>query len=290
MNTLEKAKERASSRPLRVVFPESEDPRVAQAMEQLAASGMADPLQVGPATQAQFDALISHRPMRSSIAERMLERPLIRAAAMLANNEADVMVAGAASPTRRVIEAAALTLGYSPGVQTASSFFLMEFPDGREMILADCAVIQDPTGEELADIARSSANSARKLLGRADVALLSYATGHSGIGASVEKVRFAATATGYLGPIQADSALNSAIAAQKGASGAGVANTLIFPDLNSGNIAYKLLKELAGAKAYGPILQGFRKPVCDLSRGATVDEIVASSILSVALAQPAIEG
>lgn len=285
---LEKAKNVARNRALRVVFPESDDQRVTQAMARLEKEGLAEPLGLSDVSQAQLDVLMAARPMKAVIAERMLARPLIRAAAMLACGEADVMVAGAIAPTRRVIEAAALAVGYAPGIRTASSFFLMEMPNGRQLVLADCAVNTDPSAAELADIARASARSARVLLGRADVALLSFSTGSSGIGPSVEKVKTAAEATGFLGPIQGDAALNPVIAARKGAGGAGVANTLIFPDLNAGNIAYKLLQELAGAHAYGPILQGFRKPVCDLSRGATVDEIVGATLLSISLSERAV--
>ncbi len=287
MNTLEKATEIAAMRPRRVVFPEFEDTRVAQAADQLAREGLAEPIGLSPPSERQLEALLAQRPMKRAIAERMLERPLIRAAAMLACGEADVMVAGANAPTRRVIEAASLAVGFADGIHTPSSFFLMQMPDGRALVLADCAVHRDPNSDELADIARMSAHSARLLLGRADVALLSFSTGSSGVGPCVEKVRAAAELTGFLGPIQADAALNPAIAAKKGASGAGVANTLIFPDLNSGNIAYKLLQELAGAQAIGPFLQGFKKPVCDLSRGANVEDIVAATVISIALAQTA---
>ena len=112
--------------------------------------------------------------------------------------------------------------------------------------------------------------------------MLSYSTGTSGAGDSVDLVRSAAEATGFLGPVQADAALNPAIAAKKGL-GTGDANVLVFPDLDAGNIAYKLCQELAGAQALGPILQGFRKPVCDLSRGATVDDIVAATAVTLAL-------
>ena len=158
----------------------------------------------------------------------------------------------------------------------------MRFPDGRQMVWADCGLNVDPTAEDLADIARASAASATALLGTARVALLSFSTGGSGAGPSVDKVRTAAEMTGFAGPLQADAALNPAIAAKKGVTG-GVANVLVFPDLDSGNIAYKLAQELAGAQALGPILQGFRRPVCDLSRGASADDIVAATIITLAL-------
>jgi len=193
------------------------------------------------------------------------------------------MIAGADVPTRRVIEAASIAIGMAEGVRTVSSFFLMLFPDGREMIFADCAVNVDSDAEALADIARATAFSAQALLGEARVALLSFSTGTSGSGPSVDKVRIAAEATGFAGPVQADAALNAAIAAKKGAPGAGEANVLIFPSLDAGNIAYKLAQELAGAQAVGPFLQGFARPVCDLSRGASVEDIIAATAVTIAI-------
>jgi phosphate acetyltransferase len=121
-------------------------------------------------------------------------------------------------------------------------------------------------------------------MGDARVALLSFSTGTSGAGDSVDLVRRAAEATGFTGPVQADAALNATIAAKKGL-GSGDANVLVFPSLDAGNIAYKLCQELAGAQAIGPFLQGFARPVCDLSRGATVDDIVASTLVTITLAQ-----
>ncbi|MGD9865740.1 MAG: phosphate acyltransferase, partial [Pseudodonghicola sp.] len=165
----------------------------------------------------------------------------------------------------------------------SSSFFLMRFPDGRELIFADCGLNVDPDAAQLADIARASAVTGAALLGEARVALLSFSTGTSGVGDSVDKVRAAAEATGFTGPVQGDAALNRRVAEAKG-MGQGDANVLVFPDLDAGNIAYKLAQELAGAQALGPILQGFRRPVCDLSRGATVDDIVAATVVTLALA------
>ena len=275
--------DKAKARAARVVFPEADDPRVAEAMAQIARDGIARPVPLGPPSDAQLAALIAARGLKEGIARRMLDKPLIRAAAMVAAGEADAMVAGADSPTRRVIEAAGLAIGLAPGVTLPSSFFLMVFPDRRRMIWADCAVNVAPDAEGLAAIARASANSCAALIGDPRVALLSFSTGQSGAGASVDIVQAAADATGFAGPIQADAALNSAIAAKKGI-GFFDPNVLVFPNLDAGNIAYKLAQELAGAQAIGPILQGFAKPVCDLSRGATVADIVAATAVTVALA------
>ncbi len=282
MSVLENIFDRAKARAARVVLPEIEDPRIAEAAQQLRAKGLADPIPLSPVSDAMVAGLVERRGLKDAIARRMLAKPLFRAAAMVDSGAADAMVAGADSPTKRVIEAASIVIGLRPGVRTPSSFFLMLFPDGRDMIFADCAVNLAPDAGQLADIARASEQSAKALLDRVDMALLSFSTGKSGSGESVDLVAAAAQETGFLGPIQADAALNPAIAAKK-SLGQGQANVLIFPDLNAGNIAYKLAQELAGAQAIGPMLQGFSKPVCDLSRGASVSDIVAATAVTVAL-------
>ena len=282
MSVLENIFDRAKARAARVVLPEIEDPRIAEAAQQLRAKGLADPVPLSPVSDAMVAGLVERRGLKEAIARRMLAKPLFRAAAMVASGAADAMVAGADSPTKRVIEAASIVIGLHAGVRTPSSFFLMLFPDGRDMIFADCALNLAPDAGQLADIARASEQSAKALLDHVDMALLSFSTGASGSGESVDLVAAAAQETGFLGPIQADAALNPAIAAKK-SLGQGQANVLIFPDLNAGNIAYKLAQELAGAQAIGPMLQGFSKPVCDLSRGASVSDIVAATAVAVAL-------
>ncbi|MCG6884039.1 MAG: phosphate acetyltransferase [Silicimonas sp.] len=288
MGVIEAARAAAKERRARVVLPEmGEDERTGEAAARLRAEGLAEPVALAEPSEALAQVLVEARGVKPGIAERMVAKPLIRAAAMVAAGEADAMVAGAVAPTRRVIEAASLAIGLADGIAAPSSFFLMAFPDGREMVFADCAVTVDPDAEALAGIALASAASAEALLGTARVALLSYSTGTSGTGPSVDKVAGAMRLLGARGmaaegPIQADAALNPGIAARKGA-GAGDANVLVFPSLDAGNIAYKLAQELAGAQAVGPFLQGFRKPVCDLSRGATVDDIVAATVVTLAL-------
>jgi len=283
MPILEKIFADARARQARVVFPEMDDPRVAVAVGQLEARGLCLPLPLGKVSDAHVAALIATRGLKEGIAHRMLKKPLYLAAAMVAAGEADAMVAGADSPTKRVIEAASIGIGLTEGVTTPSSFFLMLFPDGREMVFADCAVNVAPDADTLESIARASEVSGTALLGVARVALLSFSTGTSGAGDSVDMVRAVADATGFCGPVQADAALNAAIASKKG-MGVGDANVLVFPSLDAGNIAYKLCQELAGAQAIGPFLQGFRRPVCDLSRGATVEDIVAATAVTVAMA------
>lgn len=284
MSALTQAFEMARARRARVVFPElGEDTRIDAAAERLRVERLAEPVAVSEITSAQVAALVEARGVKEALARRMLSRPLIRAAAMVAAGEADAMVAGAVAPSKKVIEAASIAIGPAAGVATASSFFLMRFPDGRELIFADCGLNVDPDAAQLADIARASAATGQALLGEARVALLSFSTGASGAGPSVDKVRATAEATGFTGPVQGDAALNPRVAKAKGL-GRGDANVLVFPDLDAGNIAYKLAQELAGAQALGPILQGFRRPVCDLSRGATVDDIVAATVVTLALA------
>ncbi|MFQ5439707.1 MAG: phosphate acyltransferase [Paracoccaceae bacterium] len=290
MAVIEQAFKAARAHKRRVVFPEQGDPRIIEAAERLEAEGIATPvfLSRARAAEAYVPYLLANRTgLKPALAARMLERPLYRAAAMVAAGEADVMVAGAANATRRVIEAATMAIGMSKGVSQPSSFFLMAFPDGRELVFADCAVNVTPDAQALASIARASARSAADLLGAARVAMLSFSSGTSGSGASVDLVREAmgllADLTNVTGPVQADAALNASIASAKGVRG-GDANVLIFPSLDAGNIAYKLCQELGGAQAVGPFLQGFARPVCDLSRGASVEDIVAASVITLALA------
>jgi phosphate acetyltransferase len=238
--------------------------------------------------------------MTAGMAERMLRRPLYFAGAMVLAGDAAAMVAGVANPTRRVIEAGMITIGLAPGISTPSSFFVMIVPaaggpPARTLVFADCALNADPAPADLADIAIASADSAASLLAEQPrVALLSFSTHGSASHARVDKVRAALERVraqrpdiAIDGELQGDAALSQAVAQRKvkGESvAAGRANVLIFPDLDSGNIAYKLVQQLAGAQAVGPMLQGFAKPISDLSRGASVEEIVATCVVTLARA------
>jgi phosphate acetyltransferase len=232
-----------------------------------------------------------------AVAKRIVVKPLFYAGMMVACGDADAVVGGVANATTSLIQAGVLTIGLSPGIKTPSSYFIMVVPnflgeEGKVFIYADCAVNVDPTPEQLADIAIASAASARRILGREPrVALLSFSTKGSALGPNVDKVREALEIArarepklAIDGEFQADSAIVPRVAAKKVKDEsvvAGRANVIIFPDLNSGNIAYKLTQYMAGAQAIGPFLQGFAKPITDLSRGASVDDIVAAVVLTL---------
>jgi phosphate acetyltransferase len=250
-----------------------------------------------PEFAGEYHRIRKHKGMTPERAADEIRHFMRFGAMMVRLGKADALVSGALSPTADVLRAGLTIIGTAGGIKTASSCFIMDTHDekwgaGGLLAFADCAVIPVPTAEQLGDIAVASAATFRSLVGAEPVvAMLSFSTkgsggDHENVLRVQEGVRFARQKAPDLlldGEFQADAALIPAITGRKapGSPITGKVNTLVFPDLGAGNIAYKLVQRLAGADAFGPFLQGFAKPISDLSRGCSVEDIVATSCVTM---------
>ena len=331
MSAIEKIKAKARADVKHIVLPEGTEPRTVQASAKILKEGVARVTLLGnpdevrkvaaetgtdltgvaiidPATSeksaAYADLLYELRKAKGMTPEQATElvtkNPLYYGAVMLKAGDADGMVAGAINSTGNVLRPALQIIKTAPGIKVVSSCFIMELPDPKwgdngVMIFGDCAVIPNPTAEELAAIAIASPASGKQLVDiNPRVAMLSFSTKGSAKHENVTKVQEATKLAHELAPdlqldgeLQADAALVESVGQLKspGSTVAGHANVLVFPDLQAGNIGYKLVQRLAGAEAIGPIIQGLAKPVSDLSRGCSVDDIVSVVSITAVKAQ-----
>lgn len=328
MNFLETIKERAKAAGKTIVLPETEDVRTLKAASALLNGNIAKVILIGklsdikanstgldlsraeiidPDSYGETDRLSEalaelrkNKGMTKDAAKELLKSdPLYLGCMLVKEGLADGMVAGAANSTAKVLRPSLQILRTAPGIKLVSSFFIMvvpgcDFGEKGVFLFSDCGLAQNPTAEELAAIALSSAESFKKLVNaEPKVAMLSHSSKGSAKHPDVDKVqeavRIAKEAAPHLmldGELQLDAAIVPAIGKSKAPDSpvAGSANCLIFPDLDSGNIGYKLVERLAKAEAYGPVTQGISKPVNDLSRGCSVEDIVGVSAITAVLA------
>ncbi|HBG58894.1 phosphate acetyltransferase [Proteiniphilum sp. UBA1028] len=326
MNLLESMTERAKKDKQRIVLPEGTETRTLRAADQLLRDGIADIILLGNPTEIhaladQFklvnisraqitdpknhvkketykNLLLELRKKKGMTPEQaalLVEDPLYLACLMIKNGDADGEIAGAQNTTGDVLRPALQIIKTLPGVKVVSGAFIMytqtpQYGENGILLFADCAVMPNPTAEELASIAVASAQTMKSLVGaEPKVAMLSFSTKGSAEHEMIDKVREATriakeTSPSLLidGELQADAALVPAVGASKapGSLIAGKANVLVFPTLESGNIGYKLVQRLGNAEAVGPVLQGMAAPVNDLSRGCSVDDIYKMVVIA----------
>lgn len=320
MNKIEEFIEKVKNLNKSVVFPEGEDERILSAASHLLKEKILKPVLLGKKEKIyeiaenlkienikeieiieleNSDYLTEfierycqkRKNISKNIAGKLLRRNLVFGGMMVECGKVNSMVAGAVNTTANVIQAASLTVGYMEGIKTPSSFFIMVLPDRKIYFFADCAVNINPDENQLAEIGISTGISYKKLMGEnPKIAFLSFSTKGSASHPLVEKVQKAVKIAKEKmpefeidGEFQVDTAISEEVAKRKlkePSSVAGKANVLIFPDLNAGNIGYKITQYLAKAEAYGPILQGFGKPVSDLSRGAKVKDIILTAVIT----------
>ena len=325
MSFLVKVREKARELNRRIVLPEGKDERVIKAASKIVELGLAIPVVIGKKKDIEnmaIDMKLSltgveildgeNLPKIDEYAqefakmrekkgltfekakEMMLTEFVFYAAMMVKKGEAHGVVSGATSPTAEVIRAGLQIIGTKPGIKTVSSVFVMELTErqdtyGEVLFFGDCSVIPEPTAEQLADIATSSAETAKRYGIRPKVALMTFSTKGSAQHSSVDMVKEAGNILternvdfDYGVELQADAAIVKSVAMKKAPESkvAGTANVLIFPNLAAGNIGYKLVERLAGANAYGPIIQGLSQPINDLSRGCSAEDIVNLAALT----------
>jgi phosphate acetyltransferase len=311
-NVLKRLRDRARTLNARIAFPESEEPCILHAVETLVRERVVRPVLVGHRAQvsraidragvalpsdldivdpsedhasgisARVCAMLAHQ--RTPPRPEAFRDPLMLATALVRTGDVDGCVVGITHTTQRVLKTALQVIGVSEATPLLTSAFLMILPDGRAMTFADCAVVPEPSAMQLAHIAVASAGLHEALTGEtAAVAMLSFSTKGSAAHESVRKMQSATEFARQMAPdlaidgeLQVDAALIEAVAARKAPHShvAGHANVLIFPSLDSGNIAYKIAERIGGAEAIGPLLQGLVRPLHDLSRGCKPSDVV----------------